>query len=1788
MKSYVTLLFISILTLILQSCVPSSPSNGKRKSTSTSTNSGSKATPGSPVFTSDETLYWFTTEKVTGTITLNKTYENVIYIRGKSVNDFLNSNDSNGVTYYKNGKQFCVIGNFINPFKQVRLRAVPISVSNYSNQTTERLFRVDVPSATENQSTCGVATVIDGSALAVIDTKTNLASAYSLPQVCNPLDGCLVTGYATTTGLKLYESTLTSTPKKMDLVPVSRLTLSNLALRIDLQSTSTGPSSSCTNSACGAKGFDCCIEGQCVKDATEKPNASSNYPTEYLQAKADFAINPLSFLSYPNIYYICTNISHTPPPVTTPGNTPKSEAEKRVIQYNSDYNCIKEFLTNGENTFYSHKQNNTILSTSPIASELGFYNTIFCNETYYQETKKRLAINCGCPATYTLEERELKCPDWGVRPIYNSPTQIPANIVDFLCYTPVPENPIGPITNLNVTVPNRSAPHRFFEKSALDKSQEGEAFYYLDSVGKSSPVNGIFNINSILGTMTVDLSQTNPAKKVDVELGKTYILSSISGYFTPCSSCAKDSWFQTFTAHPATTGGSGLRASGYSTSRDTYGNNTTFGNYEDTHFGRACYLPVTMIPFSHKKEASTEVQRQNRLQTQAAYFINGYQKDWFGFNKGALIGSFDGVTWFAVGSGRRVTATSTKLFLAVNGSFLDLVSKTDTIVNIIPDFSASIAADFDFDPEIALNDPKQNTAGSCQQYHQCATDSDCIAQLGWEYTCADVSQLRSRWPLFSSEANELKNQESSGTILEILSNTAAQGTSSLRCVYRGAGAPCVKEIVNLNGNINQKALTCAPNFYCAGLDTNKFNEEIVRSPNEYDDMLYGMDANVLGRPLKYATASKPLTLEVTNNIKNNGGSGAIGLTAVQVEDMGICRPGRSVAMINAEDAHYREDILKRTDYISQIGSCDSLSNVGAYNRTNACPAIGEDLNYIPLDAFLIDATYGLSQEDYKVIQNSCGAEAKTSAVVDPTKPGKASAFYSIERESLRINPVLSQPSLAADACLRRAGSICHTDLDCGPNKMHEEVALSTALSFFGGTDAEKSYWSESLICGQATPVPQLGSPNYYTYRLSENRCCREIGKDFTMYTSGPSKFIPDNMITNANLDTSKLSVINPTAANRYSRYTISKEALSDVNKIPNVDIVGLNTPVQPTAEQWKVINETGSKTCCGGGWIRKFADGTHDWKIKNRLNIDTSNFSCLNFRSPLPDPVYNSFDTDFIDRISFQKEYDSFCKAPGQKGCFQVPFILEDIIGYSIMPPKLYDPKDAVTSDDSFTFSGWETAAPYNATDPYDSLPPTQHTRLDTGPVGELVCGYHYYGLNSDVPYQPFPFSFSPYLLDLKVCDTGESRNLGYFIDKDTDYGVSIYLPAYIAYDKNSTATVPLPTLDLPTIKAIYVKYYYEDGRVEAVNITSRREISSAICDDVTNAAPPGLPIDKMMSGTLAADRIYEKWCISRNAKTQNRPVLHVKAYNGDYDTNPALNPLREWQYASVVIDFQPIEKKRGTLVTIPANPYYYLTKLGRLELLGIPQIAYEPLYCNNDHNKLVPGIFSTSTLEPLTTRTEFEASPHVGTFGALFNYDDEGGSTGDLTAGLGNQAQKFTLQNKVAHPSVFSSKDFTCCTPLGKVTSSGAKCCSGTATQTDGKLTCKLPAGVDLNVYFNKFVSSEGVGVDEPSGGLNVLPTDDTDSDFNDFTGEPKLRTSTYQKLEALGRKYCTSGIVGNGGSFGFFAPEPYSGYITVNGQEIVNPLSIVDSINDQDGELAGKFPFDGGFRWDHHIYCK
>ncbi|MDH5580925.1 MAG: hypothetical protein OEY33_03400, partial [Bdellovibrionales bacterium] len=200
--------------------------------------------------------------------------------------------------------------------------------------------------------------------------------------------------------------------------------------------------------------------------------------------------------------------------------------------------------------------------------------------------------------------------------------------------------------------------------------------------------------------------------------------------------------------------------------------------------------------------------------------------------------------------------------------------------------------------------------------------------------------------------------------------------------------------------------------------------------------------------------------------------------------------------------------------------------------------------------------------------------------------------------------------------------------------------------------------------------------------------------------------------------------------------------------------------------------------------------------------------------------------------------------------------------------------------------------------------------------------------------------------------------------------------------------------------------------------------------------------------------------------------------------------------------------------------------------------------------------------------------------------------------------------QNNLSLSPVFSENEFVCCQKLGEFTSDDESCCSSYSIEvTEGtaagdptaeeeetpKRKCALPSGTNLNVYFNRFVSTEGVGGSEPLGGL-------TEEDFIPETGEPKFNQAVYDKLTALGNKYCaanTSNIstggstdskVRNGAAFGNFLAEPNNGfYKQTAGQDESAIYSIVDSLKDIDTDnLSGAIEFLKGYRWNHHLYCQ
>ncbi len=1682
-----------LLLFLLVGCLPEGQVSRSNLSdeigeTTSGTTTGGTTPP--PVLTSLSFNYLGTTSQ---SITVNASNLNTANITGTTVQDYLSDlTNFTNVTY-------CLVSTFSigNVNYDLRSRVLPVSYYDFVQKKIMRVYRVDFPDSTNSLTSCtGTLFSPDNSGNFVAEVSP--ATYFAAGSVCP-------TCTSTITSLKVRLFKKESTLRQ---VPQGNLNLTTLVLRIDPNNSTTDNNNSCTNSSCQARGLDCCLDNQCVNDGGVKSAGVSQYPDLFAVAEAEKVENPLAYLRYPQLYYICGNTTGTTTGSTTGGTGYDEEFEKKK----KDYACIQNLKSQSSTVPFQAE----LLTKTYTASADCLTSGDITEYYYYKNVVKRMYETCECNKS-SLELSLTECAAFDYEAVSFNGTE-PNEI---RCTVQEIDDGSIPLQS-RVQVSSRSAPHRFFDTTGVEKAlsgsvvQEGDEFKYLDDANLV-PSQSNFSMNALLGQMAVTLDQALPAKVITVALDEVYLLSTVSGTYTPCPDCGNDSWFPSLKAHPFSTDGTGLQGLGHNTERDGFGNYSNSGNYEDTIFGRACWVPPTMLPFSHSPKTTTQAQRLNRLQTQAALYANGYQRDWFGFNKGALIGSFDGLTWFAIGRGRIVRATSTKLFLAINAPFADLAVPSIHEVNIEAYNGTSKASAVDYDPQFHITDINQNLGGTCQSFHQCSTDTDCVTKLGWEYMCADVKDIKTQWPAFESNADEKANTGSAATtydsngnpltstattIDQILAKKGFPSTSSKRCVYRGAGAPCVVNSGAISDLNRKRVLTCAPNFFCANVASGGlFNGKVARYGASLEEIplarnhLFGKDANVLGRPLSYvsSTDTTTLTSSIMSTLRENLAHNHLSASS----QAGICRPGKAlpettnqVSLSNPFTQHQFADASRRTDFISQIGSCNSTLYT-AY-RQASCPVIGTDGNYEMFATAAVATDHHLRAR----VQNVCGLQSLFTGVSLTSNADNMlpfSPFRSFEAKTLTSATVIEK-TLVRDACLRRPGQVCQTDLDCSPNKFHAEQTDVFSLSYFGN-QAEKNYYSEYMVCGQTAPEPVYGdTAAYKAYDMSKNRCCREVGKDFTTYTNyiptavTEGSYDPASIGLKMSLDTTT-GITLPNDPKRYSRLATveglggaSRPLLTSYQDRDNTTgLVGTDTFGGNvfTPNQWKTLTEANSESCCGGGWMRKFSDGTTDWSKTDRVSIDVTELRCLNSRSVLltrptelllPSKALSEYPTgDPQTLVDADEGY--FCKDGTNTtgACAMYSFL------------------------DSLTVS-------LPAPDPFINV--AVSTRVPTFGSANLD---HYFSPNS---------ADSNALTVINYGDTGGRRNISLKIPSYIPDTALAGMLATVAMDPDSGADVPC------------------SGALGAVTL-----------NDPTT---PGACGAACCATFDAASRVLQVSASAAQATTFGSRTVGVN-------------------FTASAAGYNTTEIDR----TRPGSNSYYLKKFGRLELSGIPQVPLEPIYCNDNSNVLVSGIYDI--ISGVTNRATLEA----GTFASTY-------TDGTLNS---DGSRNYYLNHKaLLNEPVFSPNDFKCCTPLGKTATAAAKCCSGfgTASSTSAVI-CKLPPRTDLMVYFNRYVSNEGQGTDQPGGGL-------LEADFNSLTGEPNLTAAVNLKITELGRSYCSSGKVRQGGAFGRYEPEP-QGPLTNVSSRIYN---IVDSTRDAGQNSSagttvptGYTPFTQGFRWNHHLYC-
>ena len=1451
------------------------------------------------------------------------------------------------------------------------------------------------------------------------------------------------------------------------------------------------------------------------------------------------------------------------------------------------------------------------------------------------------------------------------------------------------KSPPPEIEDVEATLSGRSVPHRFFRSDTGDAvddlasirgsegtqnegiqsevTQEGVNFFYLDPQGKLEAQNGQFNMNSILGQISVDLSQAHPAQVVPIEFDRVYMISTTSGSYLPCSSavfCPPDQWLEQFSAHPAIYGVDGLTAIGHSTRRDHYQENYSRGNFEDTKFGRACWIPPSMIPFSHRGiEGPVQTQRLSRLNTQAAFYINGYQRDWFGFNKGAVIGSFDGVTWFAIGNGRRVHAKSDKLFLAINAPFGDLASRNNFEVFIHEDPDAlGVTPDYDFDPEPESSDhPHFNQAASCQQFHQCEVDADCVTQLGWEYTCADIGRWKTLLPSFNLHGEERDNRHLSRSPDSFLIGGLAPESGQKRCIYRGRGAICRQNLALAQTDPRyQKLLACAPNFHCAPLSYPNFNYELARNPNALTNILYGFEADVLGRPLHYLGSIQGpgktgrLLDPIQDNIRAN-----FTIAFRQEADVipGLCMPGKDIGQNTYIEQHRAPDPHQypRTDYISQIGPCNSDIESRDPNQLAArvwsCPLFDPEGNYILTD----DSSFN-NHRDQFLTQNSCGHSSREPNSGENT-------FASIEATQLGLVSGLAEKTHAAHGCMRRASSPCFTDLDCTPSRLHAETAGLLGREYFGNTRGEKEYWQEFLTCGQVRPKPFFGTPQFDDYDITQNRCCRPIGEDIGI--AGRRDLIDEVIVPTDDPSrpiASELSIFNRTQDRRSSRFMAIYNQLdlgpppttcqeerdySHQTPPPYQDFAlitsnpsgvwseerplcanrpGCDHPHTfypgPTGctdgeyedrtkdNQWSAPHLMASRTCCGGGWVRKFADGGNDWTRTDRTIIPVENFNCLNYRNE-----YLFKKPSNVSARNYNADIDLTCREAASSGCPQINFAFSSN-GFKITrAPMINDERN------------------YN---PANSSDPFSITGFSTRNKNPLVTRANYSSLNFDLSddddddddsqSDENPYFGAGLLLMLEnqagIFAAGGIRTVNSdedpWVSKDNTR-VTYHLPAYInlfsTASPNNLRVVgvsyfPPPDPDDdddddddddeeedPFADFVYLRIG-AIGSVLAPNEGSATVGSTTFRAQVTFSSK-GHHTLGLSCNPCSDEDFFHAW-----------PVLDfIPQGTTDYRESEGGNSVAA--DANLSDTTFPFVSNSSSYGMVPGSDTYYLTKLGRLELLGVPQIHYEPLYCNSNMGKLIPGLYT------FETREEVEKRDFSDDYNSIIDHDivdfytldldgvdDPGNSNDDddpfpngnkWLAGHDNPNHFVLDKDKVALDDIFSEDEILCCAKLGTLVDISERCCTNHSRDVQGSdlKECALPPKTNLMVYFNRFISGEGRH--DPENEPNGL---EDDKDFNPKTGEPSMNRRTYNKIRALGQKYCDNNETERtrtGAAFGRYLVEPrpsdgvlISGRTQGNNNPAFFRYGIVDSILDSGIGDKGYEAFSQGYRWNHHLYCK
>lgn len=810
---------------------------------------------------------------------------------------------------------------------------------------------------------------------------------------------------------------------------------------------------------------------------------------------------------------------------------------------------------------------------------------------------------CACPT--------LNCT---LRPEYGAN----AEVTDYNCFYPDDNSGTSGHFQVMAELNSKQVPHRYYDQNGLahDKitfveisnnpslKQEGEVFaYQSNDLLRPNNISSVIGMNEIYGQFSLTSNAAQQALTLAVPRGKSIDILVESGSYTSCASCGVDpySFLNLFPNIYGKLGG-GLAPDPYSSNHFTPENMRA----DDLLFGRACHIPATMIPWTHVPASNTNAQRRGRLAAQHFLFANGYQRDWYGFDYGSVIGSFDGVTWFSVGSKRRVLSTTNKLFLAINAPFGDLATSTTFQLRVMDSSINAMATD------IPTSDFASDGA-ECQRFHVCSVDSDCVSALGWDYACEDVSSIKSQWPRFDANGLELPQEE---RLSRILGLTGVFEGPTKRCVYRGRGALCHQNYLDdlpvaerYSHTSKARHLGCNGQYHCQEISGNSvFNHSISRfgksikeqnrsslvPESDLDEV--GKGARIIGRPLKYF-GDFPAPVEVVGNLSANNA-------------IALCLPGRKT----------NDSSLTIKDLHSAVpSSIDTGSKVNGIGHT---PAGNQDSHYLS-SCSLLDSAGKFAHFETDLAELGIGnATIQALAAGQAISTNALLKLESLSGRDLLANFELEQvtkPIHEVNRCLRAPGATCFTNLDCAANKIVAGVANTLDASSHASdlNESEIKFWQEELICSQREPQGKPG------FSVNNNRCCREGGKELTIPVTSAAA-------DSVNLNEAPGIGISLNSKNRYSGVARSIYATKELSDHPAMvvaekDICGANNlncvSRSGVDKQFNTLDFAATRTCCTGNWIRSFSEkngGGHEWgPAKMQEDFPVGNLTQINW-APWP------------------------------------------------------------------------------------------------------------------------------------------------------------------------------------------------------------------------------------------------------------------------------------------------------------------------------------------------------------------------------------------------------------------------------------------------------------------------------------------------------------------------------------------------------------------------------------------